>query len=112
MVDINKVKEGMVKYLDAEIINKLPGWRSWVFGAGATILLARFDAVLEQVRESPMIKTMGVIDGNMIDVETLYTAFKAQAQNMGAVNISVPFIGDIRIGAADLDLLYQCIMKE
>lgn len=111
MVHINKVKNGIVKYLDTEVITKLPGWKSWVFGAGAIIMLSRIDAVIAQVKEHPVVKAMGIIDGDMVDVETLYSAFKKQAQTVGAVDISIPMIGDLRMGASDIDRLYSMIME-
>lgn len=111
MVHINQVKNGIAKFLDAEVVNKLPGWRSWVFGAGAIIILSKADAVIEQIREYPIVKRMGVLDDDMVDVETLYAAFKKQAQTVGAVNITVPVIGELRVGAADLDRLYNMIME-
>lgn len=111
MVPINKVKNGIVKYLDAEVINKLPGWRSWVFGAGAIIMLSKVDTVIDQVKEHPVVKMMGVIDGDMVDVETIYAAFKKQTQTVGAVDISIPTIGNLRMGTADIDRLYNFIME-
>lgn len=111
MVNINKVKNGIVKFLDAEVINKLPGWKSWVFGAGAILMLSKADALIEQVREHPVVKMMGVVDGDMVDVEALYSAFKKQAQTVGAVDISIPMIGELRMGASDIDRLYNFIME-
>lgn len=111
MVNINKVKNGIVKYLDAEVINKLPGWRSWVFGAGAIIMLSKIDTIIDAIKEHPVVKMMGVIEGDMVDVETLYAAFKKQAQTVGAVDINIPMIGDLRMGVADIDRLYNFIME-
>lgn len=111
MVPISRVKNGIVKYLDAEVINKLPGWKSWVFGAGAIIMLSKIDTVIAQIKEHPLVKTMGVIEGDMVDVETLYAAFEKQAQTVGAVDISIPMIGELRMGASDIDRLYNMIME-
>ena len=111
MVHINKVKNGIVKFLDAEVVNKLPGWKSWVFGAGAILILSKADTVIERVREHPMVKAMGIVDGDMVDIESVYAAFKKQAQTVGSVDISIPVIGDLRMGASDIDRLYNFIME-
>lgn len=111
MVNINKVKNGIVKFLDTEVINKLPGWKSWVFGAGAIIMLSKIDTVIAQIKEHPVVKTMGVIEGDMVDVETLHSAFRKQAQTVGAVEISIPMIGNLRMGIEDIDKLYNFIME-
>ena len=111
MVHVDKVKNGVVKFIDTEVVNKLPGWKSWVFGAGAILMLSKADAIIERAKEHPMVKMMGVIDGDMVDVDALYAAFKKQAQTVGAVDISVPAIGDMRMGVADIDRLYNFIME-
>ena len=111
MVHINKVKNGIVKFLDAEVITKLPGWKSWVFGAGAILILSKIDTVIDQIKEHPVVKMMGVVEGDMVDVEALYAAFKKQAQTVGAVDIEIPVIGALRMGASDIDRLYNFIME-
>lgn len=111
MVNINKVKNGIVKFLDAEVITKLPGWKSWVFGAGAIIVLSKADALIDQLKDHPMVKAMGIMDGDMVDVETLHSAFRKQAQTVGAVEISIPMIGNLRMGIEDIDKLYNFIME-
>ena len=111
MVHISSVKNGVVKFLDAEVVNKLPGWKSWVFGAGAILMLSKLDTIVENIKEHPVVKMMGVIDGDMVDIEAVYAAFKKQAQTVGSVDISIPVIGDLRMGAADIDRLYNFIKE-
>ena len=111
MVNVNKVKNGIAKYLDAEVINKLPGWKSWVFGAGAILIISKADALIDQFKDHPMVKAMGIMDGDMIDIEALHSAFRKQAQTVGSVDISIPMIGELRMGVQDIDRLYNFIME-
>lgn len=110
MISIAKFRNGIHKYLERELIASMGGWQKWVFGAGAALLLNRFDSLIHGLRENSIIKMMDVIDGDQINIEALYAAFREQAQNYPAV-IEIPGIGTIKMAASDIDVLYSMIME-
>ena len=111
MVNMDKVKRGVARYLDEEFTNKLDGWGKWVFGAGAAMYLENLDSATHNLRQNEIVKTMALIDeaGN-VDVEKIYRYLKPQAQK-GPVTFSLPMLGSVTLNAGDVDKLYNCIMQ-
>lgn len=110
MISIAKFRNGIHKYLERELIASMGGWQKWVFGAGAALLLNRFETIMTGLQNNPIIKMMDVIDGDQINIEALYVAFREQAQTTPAV-IEIPGMGTIKMSATDIDLLYNAIME-
>ena len=110
MVPYTKVINGLSKYIDEEIVNKLTGLNRWVIGVGAGALMTRATDVFNNLKNNPMIKTMGIINANdEVDVELLYKELKKQAQK-GAVTVEVPMVGAMTLNEQDVDKLYNKIM--
>ena len=110
MVHKSRVLRGIASYVDDEIVSKLAGsWKAWAVGGLAAIAANRGDALLTQYAEKPAVKALGLMDGEMIDVETIITELRRQASR-GSATIYVPLIGPITFGPADIDSLYRHIM--
>lgn len=110
MVTMERLKKGIQLYLEKEIIPSLGGWQKWMFGAGASILVNRAEEILRNLESMPVVKAMNIIQGDKVDIEIVYEAVREQAKNTPAV-IEIPAIGTIRLGAADIDKIYQTIME-
>lgn len=111
MVSINRVQNGLSKYLDSEIVPKLSGWQKWVFSAAATVYIADASKVAEKVRSSAALAPLSLIDeANNIDVEKIYQHLRPAAEKCPAP-ISIPGMGTITLTVSDVDMLYNCIMQ-
>lgn len=109
MVTLAQVQAGVEKYLDTEILSKIPGWQKWVLGAAASRTLSRSGEIFNTLKSNPVVSAMGVIDDqDQIDIDAIYREFAAQAQR-GAVTFDVPFVGALTLTAADVDKLYRYI---
>lgn len=98
-------------YIDDEIISKLSGsWKAWAVGGMAGIVVARASNLMTQYANHPMVKAIGLIDGENIDVETIITELRKQAQR-GAATIDIPIVGPVTFTATDIDSLYRHIMQ-
>lgn len=111
MVELNQVKAGLEAYINEEIIAKLPGWKKWVFGAGASMFLANAEKTVQSLAENKMVKMLGIIapDGKL-DIETAYREISKQAETTGPITIDIPAIGALKFAKSDIDRLYQLIM--
>ncbi len=110
MVTLAQVTTGVQKYLDVEILPKIPGLQSWVIGAAASCLLSRSAEVFNTLKTNPIVAAMGIIDENdQIDIDTVHRELAAQAQR-GAATFDVPFVGPLTLGAGDVDQLYRYII--
>lgn len=112
MVSLDQVKRGAAKYIECEIVSKLPGWKKWVFGGCAALVLQNIDSVYDELRSKELVRMMNVItDDGQINIEEVYRHIRSQAEKTGDVPVIVPLIGEMRFSAADIDVLYQKIME-
>ena len=110
MVTFAQVKSGMSKYIAEEIISKMDGWKLWVSGAAVALVLNKADSLFDSVKDNEFVSMLGIVrDDGMIDLESLRSAFKAQAEKSGAIAIDIPAIGTITIGSNDIDMIYRYI---
>ena len=111
MVHKSKVLYGVAGYIDDEIVAKLAGsWKAWAVGGLAGIAVNRADGLIAQYANHPMVKALGLIDGENIDVETIITELRKQAQR-NAATIDIPIVGPVTFTATDIDSLYRHIMQ-
>lgn len=110
MVTLAQATAGIERYLETEILSKIPGWQKWVLGAAAARMLSRSGEIFNTLKNNPVVSAMGVIDEqDQIDIDAIYQEFAAQAQR-GAVTFDVPLVGALTLTAADVDKLYGYII--
>lgn len=110
MVAYTKLINGLSKYVDEEIVNKLTGYQKWIIGAGAGIMLNKATNVFNTLKNNPLIKSMEIInEKDEIDIELIYRELKKQAQK-GAVTVEVPMAGVLTLNEQDVDKIYSMIV--
>lgn len=105
MITKEKLKAGVSAYLDAEVVPKLPGWRQFVFGAAAALMISNAERWLAH----PVVDALGIVKGDMIDVDAAYREIRQRVNAPFIVN--VPGIGDMTFTPEDIDTLYQTIVR-
>ena len=112
MVTYNQVVNGMSRYIDQEITNKMQGLSRWAIGATSGIALSsRGTNIFNALKANPVIKMLEVIDENdMIDIDIIYTEIRKQAEK-GSATIEIPMIGSITLTKDDVDKLYHLIKE-
>ena len=111
MVSISAVQNGIVKYLDAELLPKLTGWKKWTFGAMASLWLGNLNNTFAKIKENAFVKSLGVVDSaDMIDIDKIYLEIYKQAQK-GAIVVDIPFIEKLTLNISDVELLYRFILE-
>ena len=111
MVTYNQVVNGMAKYIDQEIVNKIQGWQRWALGAGAGIMMNKGTNIFNAFKAHPVVKMLEVIDDNdMIDIDTIYAELRKQAEK-GSATFDAPMIGTITLTKDDVDKLYRLIKE-
>lgn len=111
MVHKSKVLYGVASFIDDEIVVKLAGsWKAWVVGGMSGIAVSRADALIAQFADNPIVKGLGLMDGELIDVDVIIGELRKQAQR-GTATIDIPLIGPVTFGPADVDSLHRHIMS-
>lgn len=113
MTHIDKITAGAAKWLDRELMPKLPsdGLKKAATVALATYALSRGKNALMSVTENSFLGTIGAADGNgNIDLEGFAEEMRKQMPESG-LRVSVPMIGDLTFYRTDLDDLLRYIRE-
>ena len=112
MYEYSRVLNGVAKYIDIEIIEKIPGWKRWVFGSGVGIALSNMTDIFNQLKTNEYVKLLNIIDkDDRINVDKIYEEMKKQA-NKSAITFNVPMLGALTLNENDVDKMYEFIKKE
>lgn len=97
---------GMVAYIDNEVIAKLP--TSGKIIAGAAVALAMKGTLLNNA--SDIGQKLGVVNGDgMVDVDSLAECLRSSMQKYGVVQLNYPLIGQLTFTVEDIDLARRYI---
>ena len=100
MVTIAQVQNGLMKYLDAEILPHLTGATK----VGVGIFAALASRNIAQYANHPAVAMLNVIDGNgMVDIDAIYSA--AMPMFATPQKISIPVVGDFTFDQSDVEKL-------
>lgn len=110
MVHYKKVIQGVSEYINDEFIARFAGsWKAWALGTVTALAAARMDNVFSAVRDNAALKALGIIDGENVDVEGIFTELMRQAQK-GSATVTLPLLGAVTFGPNDVEAIYRDIM--
>ena len=111
MYTYEQVYEGIEKYIEREILHKIPGWKKWVVGTGLELAIANGENIYKELKEYPLVKMLNVIDeGDHINVIDIYKCLKKRAEQ-GSITFEIPMIGEMTLNKDDVDKLYYYITE-
>ena len=105
MVTYTQLINGLSRYIDTEIINKLTGNSKLLLGIGSGIALKKGENIYKLLQENSIIKMLDLIDkdGN-IDIETIFEELRKQARKQ-SIEIDIPIIGILKLNEEDITKL-------
>lgn len=110
MVHYSKVINGAVNYIDTEIVSQMNGsLKGWGLGIVTGLMAKRAEQLFAGLRENPLIVSLGVVDGEMIDIEAIYAEALKMAQK-GSATVNNPMLGAITFRQSDVESLYRYII--
>lgn len=113
MISVNKIETGIARYLDAELMPKLPsdGLKSVVVGTAISIVIKRMGAALVGLHDNTTLKALGIVAENGdIDIDLLHDELRKHIPRTG-LSIDIPFVGTLRFTEGDVDNLYNYIVS-
>ena len=112
MVHYSKVLSGVAAYIDRELISQMGGSvKGWIAGAAAALMLERGKQAALEAMRAPMLKEMGLVDGEDVDVDAIYSALLEQARK-GSATATLPLIGPVTFKESDVEALYRYITEQ
>lgn len=110
MVTMNQVQNGLVKYIDTDILPHLTGIRKVGLGMYSALASQNIGKTILKYKDHPAIAMIDVIDENgNVDIDKLYQAAVPMFANGEKQSIDIPLIGELRIDRTDIEKLYQYI---
>ena len=117
MVNTNQIKRGLANFVDAEIVNKIPGgtMKKTLVGTAMGLYIANMDKILSNALSNPFIAALGIVDeaGN-VNIDSLADALKKNISDSG-VRVDLDFvgfhIGDMTLHRQDIDVLRTHILS-
>lgn len=111
MVTREQLVSGIGEYLQKEIFTRLDSKREFLAGMAYGVVSLKIDKILSNLEHSPINSALELIQGDNIDIETIYQVANKQIAAQGRLEISIPLIGNFAFNSADIDNLYKCIMN-
>ena len=109
MLHYSRVIQGISNYIDTELVGKLAGsWKAWALGGMAGIALSRGEHLFQAIKSNPVMAALGLVEGENVNVDLLYSELKKQAQK-GTATVTLPVIGLVTFGPSDVDVLFRYI---
>ncbi len=112
MVTMTQVKNGLMRYIDNEILPKMTGVKRFGLGIYSALAAENLEKTLLQYRSHPAVTMLDVFDeaGN-VNIERIYAAAGKYLQTGEKLPLELPLLGTLMLDRNDLDRLYQFIIN-
>lgn len=111
MYHYKEVIEGLVSFVDHELVPKMTGLNKWLFGTGAGIVAHKGEHIFHALKEIELLHTLELIEEEKINVECIYKELLRQADK-GEITIEIPMIGAITLDRSDVEKMYRYILED
>lgn len=111
MITLDELRNGVVTYIDNELMPMLPqsGLEKVVVGTAIGLIIKKNFSKIETFKNHPIVKLTGVMDEEgKIDLDTLAAEVKNNMPETG-ISIEAPMIGKMTFKSEDIDKLQQYI---
>lgn len=113
MVHYTKVINGLVDYINQDILAQLNGnIVKWVAGTMVELAAQEAEKTFRALANNAMVKALDVIDGENVNVEKIYPILLGQARK-GPATLAlpgIPLVPPITFTEKDVESLYRHIM--
>lgn len=107
-----KVLNGILKYLDAEIYGGMNDWQELVARMAVTRIVRNSDNVKNALANNAFVRTFAIIDGDgNVDVDGLIQDLRDQIAKKGKITIAIPMLGTFSFNSSDIDKLQRMITE-
>lgn len=112
LVTMNQVKNGLVKYIDTDVLPHLTGIKKIGLGVYTALAADNVVGLMEKYKDHPAVSVLNVIDadGN-IDIDKLYQSISPMFDSGERQSINIPLIGELIVDRTDLEKLYRYIKE-
>lgn len=111
MFTYDQVYKGIERFVETEVLNKVPGWKKWVIGTGIEMAIMNGTNIFNSLKENELVTMLNIIDENdHINISDLYKCLRKQAEQ-GPIVLDIPLIGTMTFSRDDIDKLHFYITE-
>jgi len=100
------VMQGLINYIDNEVMDKFPTSGRWVMGTVVGLASTKTTHVIESLKENKIVCALEVVDDRgEIDTDAILTSLRVSAEKYGKIALDVPLVGKLTFSSADVDVL-------
>lgn len=110
MVNKEQIFNGLIKYIDNEVIPHLPTHGKWMIGTFAFLLSSKYEQAFQMIMQTDMAEMLGIINPEgMVDIDKLADALMNSADKYGKLQLTVPGLNPMAFSREDVEMLKQYI---
>lgn len=110
-MEFEKVIKGLMTYIEREMVPGMNGWQTIAAGVAMNRIARRSEHLKQWMHETPILKVMGIINDEGVDINGLAEDLKIQIERKGKLTLEIPMMGKYTFYAADIDKLRNTIME-
>lgn len=109
---LEKVINGILKYLNAEIYSGMNDWQEVLARIAVSRMVGNTEQLKQVLTNNAFVKTFAIMDGNGdVDVDGLTRDLRTQIAEKGKISFSLPMFGNFTFTAEDVDKLHRYILE-
>lgn len=111
-VNPTQILDGVQRYIDTEVLNKIPDARKWVIGGYVALIMRPFRQDPARLLQHPMIAPLGhlVSSDGTVDIDEVHEIMLEQARRYPSF-INIPTLGPYNMDTSDVDKIYNYIIS-
>ena len=109
-MEFNAVLNGVVKYIDREIIVGMNSWQEVIARVAMARVIYNADSIKNALGSNAIVRTFAICDesGN-VDADGLVRDLKRAISEKGCIEVEVPLFGKFKFNEGDIDTLNSYI---
>ena len=109
-MEFETVLNGIIKFLNKEILNQMNSWQEMVARVAIARVINNAEEIKKMLTQNPLLKTFAIADENaIIDVDGLVDDIKTAIHDKGCIELDLPMFGKFKFVESDVDLLHSYI---
>lgn len=110
MVSKEKFIDGIIEYVDKEVLPPLPTAAQWGIGAIVVIAKGKTEDIISAIQTIPAMRALEIVDEEgRIDEHLLCSALSESARRYGNIKVSYPIVGTLSFSERDIERLEHYI---
>lgn len=109
MIEIEKIGNGVMRYIETEITPQFPGWQRLAAETAVGLIISRLPEMAKEWETVPFVKELGLLENGKADIDAIY---QEAIKHFGdKVDVKLPVVGTLHFVKDDLTALYRSIKE-